>query len=725
MTNNEKTARSGAKQVIKRDGKIVDFCPSRIREAIRKAYQEVYEGEEEFNLRIGELIGKINTKISIIEDQKIDIEDIQDIVVEELTKVDKIVGKAFEDYRNKRTAYREENIKLIKSIEGLLNFSNNEVMLENSNKQAQLISTTRDLMAGEISKFIARKSIPKEILDLHDKGIIHIHDMDYYANDMYNCCLVNLQDMLDNGTVINKKKINSPHTLRTAMTIATQISAQVASFQYGGQTISLSHLAPYVRKSEEVLRKEIELDYPETSQDRKDKILARRLKKEIRDSVQLFNYQISTIQSTNGQAPFISLAIYLSERPGYEREVAMLAEEFFNQRIEGMENENGVKTTQTFPKMLYFLDENNTYEGSEYFWLTQLAVKSTSIRMNPDYISVKKMKENTGFAYPCMGCRAFLSPFQDKDGNWIFYGRGNLGVCTINLPHVALSAEGDINKFWEILDKRLEHCRQIGELRYNKMKGVKAKEAPILWQHGAISRLNPDDDVIKAIDEKGFTVTLGYSGIYETVKVLTGLSHTTKEGYEMAEKIMKHLRNKCEEWKTNQPHLRFALYGTPQESTTETFSKALIRDFGEIEGICGFGKLWVTNSYHVDIQEEINAFDKLTIEGELQKYSTGGAVSYIETYNMSKNTEALLKVVQFMYETIMYAEINFESDICGKCCYSGIIDNDPKTLEWVCPNCGNRDQDTLSVVRRTCGYLAETKWTPGRLLDILNRVKHI
>ena len=725
MTNNEKTARSGAKQVIKRDGKIVDFCPSRIREAIRKAYQEVYEGEEEFNLRIGELIGKINTKISIIENQKIDIEDIQDIVVEELTKVDKIVGKAFEDYRNKRTAYREENIKLIKSIEGLLNFSNNEVMLENSNKQAQLISTTRDLMAGETSKFIARKSIPKEILDLHDKGIIHIHDMDYYANDMYNCCLVNLQDMLDNGTVINKKKINSPHTLRTAMTIATQISAQVASFQYGGQTISLSHLAPYVRKSEEVLRKEIELDYPEISQDRKDKILARRLKKEIRDSVQLFNYQISTIQSTNGQAPFISLAIYLSERPGYEREVAILAEEFFNQRIEGMENENGVKATQTFPKMLYFLDENNTYEGSKYFWLTQLAVKSTSIRMNPDYISVKKMKENTGFAYPCMGCRAFLSPFQDKDGNWIFYGRGNLGVCTINLPHVALSAEGDINKFWEILDKRLEYCRQIGELRYNKMKGVKAKEAPILWQHGAISRLNPDDDVIKAIDEKGFTVTLGYSGIYETVKVLTGLSHTTKEGYKMAEKIMKHLRNKCEEWKTNQPHLRFALYGTPQESTTETFSKALIRDFGEIEGICGFGKLWVTNSYHVDIQEEINAFDKLTIEGELQKYSTGGAVSYIETYNMSKNTEALLKVVQFMYETIMYAEINFESDICGKCCYSGIIDNDPKTLEWVCPNCGNRDQDTLSVVRRTCGYLAETKWTPGRLLDILNRVKHI
>lgn len=709
-------------KVRKRDGRIKDFDSRRIIEALRKAFEELgYTSSYEYI----NVAGSVVSELSKLDSEICDVEAIQDIVVKVLQESHPEVAKKYEEYRLKRTEIREENSKLIKSVEGLLNFSNDEVMLENSNKQAQLISTTRDLMAGEVSKFIVRKMIPKDILELHDRGIIHLHDTDYGANDSYNCELVNLQDMLDNGTVINKKMIHSPHTLRTAMTIATQIAAQVASSTYGGQTMTLSHLAPYVRKSEFVIRREIELDYPELSKERKDKIVERKLRKEIKDSVQLFNYQISTIQSTNGQAPFVSLAIYLSERPGYEREVAMLAEEFFNQRIEGMENENGVKATQTFPKLLYFLDENNTYEGSEYFWLTQLAVKSTSLRMNPDYISVKKMKENVGHVFPCMGCRAFLSPFQDKDGNWIFYGRGNLGVCTINLPHVALSAKGDINKFWEILDERLEACRWVGEWRYNKMKGVKAKEAPILWQHGAISRLNPEDDVIKAIDERGFTVTLGYSGIYETVKVLTGKSHTTDDGFDLAEKIMIHLRDKCTEWKTEKPWLRFALYGTPQESTTETFSKALIRDFGEIEGICGKGKLWVTNSYHVDIQEDINAFDKLAIEGELQKYSTGGAVSYVETYNMSKNQEALLQVVQYMYETIMYAEVNFESDVCGECGYSGVMDNDPKTLEWVCPNCGNRNQDTLSVVRRTCGYLAETKWTPGRLLDILNRVKHL
>ena len=384
--NNElmENARSRAKQVIKRDGKVVSYELSRIRSAIHKAFQEVYKGEEIFNEEIGNIINGVNGRILKKEEDRIDIEEIQDIVVEEIQKRDKKVAKAFSDYREERTRIRENNSKLIKSINGLLNFTNNDVILENSNKQAQLISTTRDLMAGEVSKFIVRQMLPKEILDLHDRGIIHIHDMDYGANDMFNCDLVNLQDMLDNGTVINKKKINTPHTLKTAMTIATQISAQVASFQYGGQTMSLSHLAPYVRKSKEAIEKEVELDYPELLQERKDKIVDRKLRKEIKDSVQLFNYQISTIQSTNGQAPFISLCIYLSEREGYEKEVAMLAEEFFKQRIEGMENENGVRSTQTFPKLLYFLDENNTYEGSEYFWLTKLAVESTSKRMNPD-----------------------------------------------------------------------------------------------------------------------------------------------------------------------------------------------------------------------------------------------------------------------------------------------------------------------------------------------------
>lgn len=415
--------------------------------------------------------------------------------------------------------------------------------------------------------------------------------------------------------------------------------------------------------------------------------------------------------------------MYISEDKEYEEETVLLIEEFLKQRIEGMKNEYDVISTQTFPKLLYFLDDNNTYKGSKYFWLTELAVKSVSLRMSPDFISVKKMKELTGYAFPCMGCRAFLSPFWDKNGEAFFYGRGNLGVCTVSLAHVALSSNGDIDKFWSILDERLELCREVGELRYNKLKGVKANVAPILWQHGAISRLKADDDIIKAIDERGFTVTIGYSAVYEAVKYLTGESHTTENGFKLAEKIMQHLKYKCEEFKKNQPHLKFALYGTPQESTAEWFNEKNLKQFGEIKDITDKG--FVTNSYHVDVREEIDAFEKLRIESELQKYSTGGAVSYVETHNMQKNTKALLEIIQYIYETIMYAEINFESDVCGKCKFTGVMDNDAKTLDWVCPQCGNRDQNTLSVVRRTCGYLSETIWTKGRKLDIINRVKHI
>ena len=427
--------------------------------------------------------------------------------------------------------------------------------------------------------------------------------------------------------------------------------------------------------------------------------------------------------TTNGQSPFISVCMYISENPEYEEETVMLIEEFLKQRIAGIKNEYGVVATQTFPKLLYFLDENNTYEGSEYYWLTELAAKSTSIRMNPDYISVKKMKELVGYAFPCMGCRAFLSPFNDKDGKPIFYGRGNLGVCTINLPHAALSSGGDLDKFWKILGERLEMAREVGEIRYNKMKGVKASVAPIIWQHGAIARLNHDEDIIKAIDERGFTVTIGYSGVYETVKYLIGESHTSPKGFALAKEIMSYMRDRCELFKKEQPHLRFALYGTPQESTTGWFNDALRREFGDIDDITNKG--WITNSYHVDIREDIDAFEKLTFESKLQRYSTGGAVSYVETYNMQKNVDAVIQLIQHIYETIIYAEINFESDVCGKCKYEGVMKNDPETLEWVCPNCGNRDQSTLSVVRRTCGYLGETEWTDGRKLDILNRVKHL
>ena len=618
---------------------------------------------------------------------------------------------------------KSEN-ELIDAVCGLLDFTNQDVLTENANKQSQLVSTQRDLMAGEVSKYISKtKILPRHLVEAHDRGEIKIHDLDYYLNSTYNCELINLDDMLQNGTVINKKMIEKPKSLRTAMTIVTQIAAQVASCTYGGQTISLSHIAPFVRISEEKITKKYkDMDLPITDE-RLQELINKELQDEVKDAVQTFNYQVSTLMTTNGQSPFISVCMYISEKPEYEKETVILIEEFLKQRIAGLKNEYGVVATQTFPKLLYFLDENNTYPGSEYYWLTKLAAKSTALRMNPDVISVKKMKELHGYAFPPMGCRAFLSVFKDENDEPIFYGRGNLGVCSINLPYAALESEGDITKFFKLLDEKLELARQVCELRYEKLRGVKASIAPILWQHGAISRLGPDDDILKAIDERGFTVTIGYSGLYETVKYLTGQSHTTKEGFAMAEWIMRYLRDTLGNFKINQPHLRFALYGTPQESTTGWFSEKLRARFGDVPDITDKG--WITNSYHVDIREEIDAFEKLNIEGALQRYSTGGAVSYVETSPLYNNVGAVLKLYEHMYETIIYSEINFESDVCGVCKYSGVMENDPETLDWVCPVCGNRDQTKLSVVRRTCGYLGETTWTRGRKLDILNRIKHL
>ena len=618
---------------------------------------------------------------------------------------------------------KSEN-ELIDAVCGLLDFTNQDVLTENANKQSQLVSTQRDLMAGEVSKYISKtKILPRHLVEAHDRGEIKIHDLDFYLNSTYNCELINLDDMLQNGTVINKKMIEKPKSLRTAMTIVTQIAAQVASCTYGGQTISLSHIAPFVRISEEKITKKYKaMDLPITDE-RLQELINKELQDEVKDAVQTFNYQVSTLMTTNGQSPFISVCMYISEKPEYEKETVILIEEFLKQRIAGLKNEYGVVATQTFPKLLYFLDENNTYPGSEYYWLTKLAAKSTALRMNPDVISVKKMKELHGCAFPPMGCRAFLSVFKDENDEPIFYGRGNLGVCSVNLPYAALESEGDITKFFKLLDEKLELARQVCELRYEKLRGVKASIAPILWQHGAISRLGPDDDILKAIDERGFTVTIGYSGLYETVKYLTGQSHTTKEGFAMAEWIMRYLRDKLGNFKINQPHLRFALYGTPQESTTGWFSEKLRARFGDVPDITDKG--WITNSYHVDIREEIDAFEKLNIEGKLQRYSTGGAVSYVETSPLYNNVGAVLKLYEHMYETIIYSEINFESDVCGVCKYSGVMENDPETLDWVCPVCGNRDQTKLSVVRRTCGYLGETTWTKGRKLDILNRIKHL
>lgn len=716
------------KKIRKRDGRIKEYSQERIINAIRKCYIEVL-GEEDgivcLQDNINFLIPYIENRIEYITDNIVDIEMVQDIVVEALDKYCvKSIVRAYKDYRDKRTVARESKFDLIKEISGLVDNTNMDVLLENSNKQSQLASTQRDLIAGEVSKYLSKTNIiPKHLVKAHYEGVIKIHDLDYFLQPIYNCELVNIDDMLQNGTVINKKKIEKPKSLRTAMTLVTQISAQVASATYGGQTISLSHIAPFVRISKEkITNKYNSMNLPITNE-KLQELIDNELRDEIKDAVQTFNYQVSTLQTTNGQSPFIGVAMYISESPEYEEETVMLIEEFFKQRIQGMKNEYDVIATQTFPKLLYFLDENNTYVGSKYFWLTELATKCVSVRMSPDFISVKKMKELVGYAFPCMGCRAFLSPFKDKENKTIFYGRGNLGVCTINLAYVALESKGDINEFWRLLDERLELCREVGELRYEKLRGIKASVAPIIWQYGAISRLNPDDDILKAIDERGFTVTLGYSAIYETVKYLTGHSHTDEIGFKLAEEIMQHLKSKCDKWKEDKPHLRFALYGTPQESSTQWFNDSLVRKFGVIEDISSKG--FVTNSYHVDVRENIDAFTKLKIESELQKYSTGGAVSYIETYNMQKNTEALLQVIQYIYETIIYAEINFESDVCGKCKYTGVMDCDSETLDWVCPNCGNREQETLSVVRRTCGYLSETMWNKGRKLDIINRVKHL
>ena len=714
------------KMIIKRDGRMKQFDAQRIRWAIDSAAKDYYGANYCFvdQSLINLCVRNIVSRIDILDIDSIPVETIQDIVVDELRRFDVGLSDCYSYYRDQRNIYRNSKNELVDAVSGLLDFTNQEVLTENANKQAQLVSTQRDLMAGEVSKYISKtKLIPQHLIKAHENGEIKIHDLDYYLNSTYNCELINLDDMLQNGTVINKKQIEKPKSLRTAMTIVTQIAAQVASCTYGGQTVTLSHIAPFVRISKEKITKKYKDMGLPISKEHLDILIEKELQDEIKDSVQTFNYQVSTLMTTNGQSPFISVCMYISENPEYEKETVMLIEEFLKQRIAGMKNEYGVVATQTFPKLLYFLDENNTYPGSEYYWLTELAAKSTALRMNPDIVSVKKMKEIHGYAFPPMGCRAFLSVFKDKDDKPIFYGRGNLGVCSVNLPYAALESGGDVRKFFDILGQKLELARQVCELRYEKLRGVKASIAPILWQHGAIARLNPDDDILKAIDERGFTVTIGYSGLYETVKYLTGKSHTTKEGFELAEFIMRYLRDSLANFKINQPHLRFALYGTPQESTTGWFSDKLKAKFGVIEDITDKG--WITNSYHIDIREEIYAFEKLNIESKLQNFSTGGAVSYIETNPMHDNVAAVLKLYEHMYETIIYSEINFESDVCGVCKHTGIMDNDPETLDWVCPVCGNRDQTKLSVVRRTCGYLGETTWTTGRKLDIINRVKHL
>lgn len=709
--------------VIKRDGREVEFDKQKIINAILKAMKY---GSGIVKPKIAE---NIANEISKMEKDKVSIEEIETKVYTSLIeKKQKLTAKAYEGYRAVREFQRKSNT-IDNKVIGLINGNNKESLTSNSNKQSKLISTQRDLVAEEVSKDIAlRMMLPPHIAQAHEEGLIYIHDLGHYLNPSFNCCLVNLKDMLENGTVINGKLIRKPNSFQTACTVATQIIAQVASGQFGGQTISIAHLAPFVRISKNKIKSKVISEWntcgisPIGMEDKFKEVVEKRLAEEITAGIQTFQYQINTLQTSNGQAPFLSVFMYINEYPEYEEETVMLISEMLKQRIQGMQNEVGAWISPAFPKLLYVTDENNIYEDSKYYWLTKLACKCVAKRMMPDFLSAKILKENyEGNVVPPMGCRAFLSPYKNDKGEYVLYGRFNMGLTSLNLADVGLSAKGDLNEFWNILDDRLELCKESLMLRYEKLKNVTSDVSPIHWQHGAIARL-PKHEFIYNLLQNGYaTISLGYIGLYECVKSLLGVSHTTKEGEELALKIMKKIKATVLKWKA-ETGLGFALYGTPSESLTDRFAKLTRKRWGVIEGITD--RDYLTNSYHVFIQEEINAFDKLKFESQFHNISSGGAISYIEIPNMSNNIEAIYTLVKFMYENIQYAEFNTKLDYCMKCDYDGEILCDDN-LEWYCPNCNNRDKDTMNVCRRTCGYLGENFWNEGRTQEIKERVMHL
>ena len=720
-------------KIIKRDGHIVDYNSEKIRTAIGKANNEV-RGKEKAT---EEEIEKIIKYIEELNKKRILVEDIQDIIEEKLMEFEKYkLAKKYITYRYTRELVRKANTtdQTIKElIEGENEYWNNE----NSNKNAEVVTTQRDYLAGITSTDITRRFLlPEDIVQAHDDGIIHFHDADYFAqNALHNCELINLEDMLQNGTIINGVMIEKPHRFITAATIATQIILAVTSSSYGGATISLSHLAPFVRDS-------YNKKYKDRNFKEKDckKFAKQDTKKEVADGVQTFNYQVNSMTNTNGQAPFLSVNMYLGETEEYKEELAMIIEEFLNQRILGFKNEKGVYITPAFPKLLYILEEDNIHKNSKYWYLTELAAKCTAKRMVPDYISEKVMKElkknenGDGDCYPCMGCRSFLTPDRSVslgniakaknyvDGKGKYYGRFNQGVVTINLPDIALSADKDVEKFWKIFDERLELCHRALQIRHKRLSNVTSDVAPILWQHGALARLEKGESIHELLHHGYSTISLGYAGLYECVKYMTGHSHTDDgEGKEFGLEIMQHLNDATNKWKEEED-IDYSVYGTPIESTTYKFAKCLKARFGTVKGITDRG--YITNSYHVPVFEEIDAFSKLKLESEFQKLSPGGAISYIETPNLQNNIEAVIEVIQFIYDNIMYAELNTKSDYCQKCGYTGEILIDDK-LEWYCPNCGNRDHNTLNVARRTCGYIGTNFWNKGRTQEIKERVLHI
>lgn len=725
-------------KIIKRNGQEMAFDNNKIRNAISKANLSVDDQSKRLSeIQIDSIVDKVTKECESM-GRAVGVEEIQDFVEKAIMEQESYdVAKNYITYRYIRQLARQVNTT-DKQIFSLIDCQNEEVKQENSNKNPTVNSVQRDYMAGEVSKDLTKRFLlPEHVWKAHEEGLIHFHDADYFAQRMHNCDLVNLEDMLQNGTVISNTLIEKPHSFSTACNIATQIVAQVASSQYGGQSISLAHLAPFVDISRQKIRKEVESELIEAcgqaDPEMVDKITEKRVRAEINRGVQTIQYQVITLMTTNGQAPFVTEFLYLGEAKNErEREdLAMIIEETLRQRYEGVKNEKGVSITPAFPKIVYVLEENNIHPESKYYYLTELAAKCTAKRLVPDYISEKKMlelkvdKNGNGHCYPCMGCRSFLTPYVDENGNPKYYGRFNQGVVTINLIDVALSSKKNMNDFWKILDERLELCHEALQIRHNRLKGTTSDVAPILWQHGAISRLKPGEKIDKLLYGGYSTISLGYAGLWETVYYLSGKKLTDEEGKKLGLQIMQSLNDHTKKWKQAE-NIDYSLYGTPLESTTYKFAKCLQRRFGIIPGVTD--KNYVTNSYHVHVTEEINAFDKLKLESEFQALSPGGAISYVEVPNMQDNIQAVLQVIKYIYDNIMYAELNTKSDYCQVCGYDGeiqIVEDDDGKLIWECPNCHNRDQTKMNVARRTCGYIGSQFWNQGRTQEIKDRVLHL
>ena len=707
-------------KVIKRDGRAVDYDRAKIQVAIEKANKEVKPKERANKEDIKGIIQYIED----LNKKRMLVEDIQDIIEEKLMEIEKYeLAKKYIVYRYTRALVRKQNTT-DETILGLIRNENKELAEENSNKNTLLASTQRDYIAGEVSRDLTRRLLlPEKIAKADADGVLHFHDADYFVQPIFNCCLINISDMLDNGTVMNGKMIESPKSFQVACTVTTQIIAAVASNQYGGQSVDLKHLGKYLRKSYNKFKAEIEKKYKgKLSDDIIEDLVQDRLKAELKAGVQTIQYQINTLMTTNGQSPFVTLFLHLEDDDPYIKENAMIIEEVLRQRYEGIKNEAGVYVTPAFPKLVYVLDECNCLKGGEYDYLTKLAVKCSAKRMYPDYISAKKMRENyEGNVFSPMGCRSFLSPWKDENGNYKFEGRFNQGVVSINLPQVAIVADGDEDKFWKLLDERLELCKEALMCRHYALLGTHSDISPIHWQYGAIARLAKGEKIDKLLYGGYSTISLGYIGVYEMTKVMKGVSHTTPEGHDFAIKVMKHLRETVNRWKA-ETNIGFALYGTPAESLCYKFARIDKEKFGTIKDVTDKG--YYTNSYHVDVREKIDAFEKLGFESEFQKISSGGAISYIEIPNMQKNIDALETAVKFIYDNIQYAEFNTKSDYCHVCGFDGeIIIN--KDNEWECPNCGNKDHSKMTVVRRTCGYLGENFWNAGKTKEIKQRVMHL